>query len=535
MSANVPTTVAQAFVESVSRYADRVALITADGASITYGTLGADVARAVSVLRELGCRSGDRIAVWLPNRPEWPILQYAAALLGLLIIPVNARFRANEAEYVLRKSGARVLFCQHSFLTNDYVARLKEIAGGEIGTGDRASLPSLPELERIVMFDADSGAGIASYAALADKVTAADDLPALALQRKPSDELWIFWTSGTTSAPKGAVLDQSAISNVWNWTSLARYTGDDRILATFPLFYIAGAFWCMLAPMLRGGVLVMGQEFTADEILKLCRRDKVTVLAGIPLLLKALVNDPSFDPTAFAHVRLGWFGGATISEDDLKQIKEGIGYEHLLQVYGMTELHGFASSTRPDDPIEVTYRTVGHPLPGFRFRLLRPGTREEVAQGEAGELVVQGPRLVDYEGISEEDRKRFFDDDGWFHTGDLLKRDAAGRYVFTGRVKDLIKIGGENASASEIELVLMTYPNVRNVAVTAVPDADRGEVPAAFIEAVEGTTLDINALREWTRGKVAPFKVPRYWKLLQAEQWPLTSSGKIAKWQLKAG
>jgi len=533
-----PTTVAGAFVHALERFSERIALVTADGRRISYAELGGEVRRAVSVLRSLGCRPGDRVAIWLPNRPEWPILEYAAALLGLLIVPVNARYRAGEAEYVLRKSGAVILFTQGEFLTNDYLARLREIAGGPLGEGDHARIEALPALERIVLIDtgARQGAleGAVAFEDLARGLDPPDDLAELARGRRAEDWLWMFWTSGTTSAPKGAIIDQGAITNVWNWTSRAGYRGDDRILATFPLFYIAGNFWCLLAPMLRGATLVLGQEFSAAEIVTLCRRERITILAGIPLLLKNLVNDPRFDPGAFEHVRFGWFGGATISEDDLRRIKERIGYEHLVQVYGMTELQGFTMSTDPDDPIETTYRTVGRPLPGFEVELVQPGTTEPVRHGEPGELIVRGRRFVDYEGVGEADRASFFDAAGWYHTGDLLRQREDGRYVFAGRAKDLIKVGGENVSASEIEVVIMSHPKVLNVAVTAVPDEERGETPAAFIEFEDGHTMDPAEFRDWCRTKLAPFKVPRRVTFLEKNDWPRTSSGKIAKWQLKS-
>ena len=532
--AEAPTTVAGAFVHALDHFPERIALVTAEGRSISYAELGGEVRRAVSVLRSLSCRPGDRVAIWLPNRPEWPILQYAAALLGLLIVPVNARYRAGEAEYVLRKSGAAVLFTQGAFLTNDYLARLREITGGTLGEGDRARIEALPALERIVLFDTAATEGAVAFEDVARGLDPADDLAELARERRADDRLWIFWTSGTTSAPKGAVIDQGAITNVWNWTSRAGYRGDDRILATFPLFYIAGNFWCLLAPMLRGATLVLGQEFSAAEIVTLCQRERITVLAGIPLLLKNLVNDPRFDLGAFEHVRLGWFGGATISEDDLRKIKERIGYDHLVQVYGMTELQGFTMSTEPDDPLETTFRTVGRPLPGFEVALVQPGTAEPVRPGEPGELIVRGRRLVDYEGISKADRARFFDAAGWYHTGDLLRQREDGRYVFAGRTKDLIKVGGENVSASEIEVVIMSHPKVLNVAVTAMPDEERGETPAAFVEFEDGHTMDAAAFRDWCRTKLAPFKVPRRVTFLGKDDWPRTSSGKIAKWQLKS-
>ncbi len=527
-----PLTVAQAFVDSVKRFAANVAMVTASGESITYEELGHRVATAVSILRRLGCEPGDRIAIWMQNCPQWGILEYAAALLGLMVVPVNARYRASEAEHVLLLSNARIVFTQPAFMTNRYLDRLSEIAGGDLGSGDRAQIGRLPKLSSIVLIEGETVPGTVSYADLARSVEPAADLEALAASRRPEDRLWVFWTSGSTSAPKGAILTQAAITNVWNWTTLARYRADDRVLVARPLFYIAGNFWALLGPMLHGATSVIGQEFTPREIMELCTRERITILSGNPLLLKGVVNDPACDPRAFKHVRMGYFGGSSVSLQDLQQIKEKIGFEYLMQPYGMTELEGFAMSTHPDDPLEIVYATCGRPLPGFELKLIDPETGLAVPVGQVGELMTRGRGLVGYEGISEQDRGRLFDAEGWFRSGDLLKLREDGRYEFIGRAKDLIKVGGENVTAAEIETKLMEHPDVANVAVVAIADEKRGEVPLAFIELRSARPLESLAMREWCQTRMAPFKVPAGFKQVLQGDWPLTASGKIIKNQL---
>lgn len=537
----IPSTLAEAFVASTRRHAPRTALVTAEGTSISYAELEARVATAVSVLRSLDCQAGDRIAIWLPNVPEWAVLEYAASLLGLLIVPVNARYRASEAEHVLGMSNARALFTQEAFLTNHYLDRLREIAGGDLGRGDAVDIPKLPALRHIVVVgkgNLESTAGSAvegtvSYAALAAAAAPAPDLEQLARERTPQDRLWVFWTSGSTSAPKGAVLTQSAVSNIWNWTTMARYRADDRVLVARPLFYIAGNFWALLGPMLHGATSVLGQHFTPNEIMTLSARERITILSGNPLLLKGVVNDPACDPDAFKHVRMGYFGGSSASFKDLSEIKERIGYDYLMQPYGMTELEGFCMSTHPDDPLELAHKTCGRPLPGFELKLVDPASGQLVPQGQVGELFTRGRGLVDYEGISDVDRARLFDAEGWFRTGDLLRLREDGRYEFVGRAKDLIKVGGENATAAEIETRLMENPDVANVAVVAIPDEKRGEVPLAFVELRNGQTLNADVMRAWCRERMAPFKVPAEFRQVPEGEWPMTASGKIMKGQLK--
>ena len=516
----------------MTQYGDRIALVSGDGARISYRDLRKRVAAAISVLRSLSCVEGDRIAIWLPNCPQWPVLQYAAALLGLVIIPVNLRYRAAEAEYALRVSEAKVLFVQDRFLTNDYMQRLREIAQGALGRDSRAEIPVLSRLEYIVRMAGPAVPGTVSYESLCSRAVPADDLAQLAARRAPSDPLWIFWTSGTTSASKGALLRQSAIENVWNWTLRVRFSSDDRVLVSRPYFYIAGNYWCMLAPMLHGALGVIGQLFTPDEIVSLCRREQVTVLSGNPLLLKAVVEDSSYDAAAFAQVRFGYLGGSGLSTADLRLLREKIGYRYVIHTYGMTELEGFATSTEPDDPQEIVAGTCGKPLPGFELKLRSVDTGEDVHGSGDGELLAKGRGLAGYVEIADADRAELFDAEGWFRTGDLMRKRDDGRWQFLGRVKDLIKVGGENVSPGEIEAALLLHPKIEQVAVIAVADARRGEVPAAFVEIAAGEQLDPVELAAWCRDRIAPYKVPASFDFVAAGSWPITATGKIAKREL---
>jgi acyl-CoA synthetase (AMP-forming)/AMP-acid ligase II len=363
-------------------------------------------------------------------------------------------------------------------------------------------------------------------------VQPADDLAELAARRAPEDLLWIFWTSGSTSTPKGAQLTQSAIENVWNWSVRVRLGGGDRVLVSRPFFYIAGNYWCMLAPMLHGAQAVIGQLFTPNEIIELCRRERITVLSGNPLLLKAVVNDSSYDARAFEHVRFGYLGGSAFLSEDLRLIKEKIGYEYVIHTYGMTELEGFVTSTGPDDPPEIVAGTCGTPLPGFKMKLRHLETGEEIRGSGEGELCTTGRGLVGYQGISAADRAMLFDAQGWFCTGDIMRRRDDGRWQFLGRVKDLIKVGGENVSASEIEAVLQRHPKIGQAVVVSIPDPRRGEAPAAFIEAIAGERIDPEDLTRWCRDQMAPFKVPVSFDFVEPGAWPMTSTGKIAKREL---
>lgn len=533
----IPQTIAEAYIRTTQRVPDKEAVVSADGRRYTYAQVRTEVERLTTALHTLGCRPGDRVAVWLANSPEWVFAEFACALLGVLIVPVNSRYRAEEAEYILKSARAKVLIIQPSFLSNNYLERLHAMAGGPLGTGEQAAIAGLPELESIVLAYGEEVPGTVALETLLQRAERANielDFEALAAARRPEEAALIFWTSGSTGHPKGALMSNDCISNVWNWTTLAAEIGEnDCILTSFPVFYAAGNLWCILASMVHGATLVMSSEFDAQSVVEACRKERVTVLSGIPFMLKEIVHDPNFDPSAFASVRVGFFGGATMPRADIEVLLEKLGYEHFLQIFGMTETQGIALTTLASDSREIQLDTCGKPLPGFDIKLVDPETQQEVKGSGAGEAWFKGRIHLAYEGVSDAEKRQFYSEDGYFRSGDVLRRRPDGNYEFVTRVKDLIKVGGENVAAAEIERVLKEHPSVFNVQVIGVVDDRRGEVPAAFVELESGEPeLTLEALRAWASERMAPFKIPRKLRLMRGDEWPRTSSTKIARFQL---
>lgn len=513
------------------------AIVSADGRRYTWGETLTEVERRVAALAALGLRPGDRVAVWLPNIPEFVFAEFACAILGLVVVPVNMRFRAAEAADVLVRSRAVLLLTQRRFLTNDYIGRLHEIAAGEIGSGEAAAVAALPDLRTVVLVDGPAVPGSVTLTTLLERAGTqpAADLAALAARVNPADPVLIFWTSGSTGRPKGAVISHSCIGNVRNWTTLAAgINATDRILTSFPVFYIAGNFWCVLAAMVHGATLVMSAEFDPPSIIEACRREAVTVLSGIPTLLKEIVHHEDFDRAAFATVRVGFFGGASMPYQDIVTLAERIGYQHLLQAFGMTETQGLAISTTINDPREIQLQTCGELLPGFELKLVDPDSGEVIEGAGAGEAWFRGRTHLVYEGLTAAERAPFYSDDGYFRSGDILRRRDDGRYEFVTRIKDLIKVGGENVAAAEIERVLKAHPAVFNIQVIGVPDPRRGEIPVAFVEPADpAAPPTLATLNEWAAARMAPFKLPRELRLLSGDEWPRTASAKIARFRLR--
>lgn len=532
---DAPPTIAAAFVRTVARFADRPAIKPLDGPAWTYRKLESEVKLAVALMQRLGCKPGDRIVIWLPNRPEWPVLMYAAALLGLCVVPMNTRLRSGEIAHVLRHAKPKVLFTQERFLTNEFLLRLDEATGfaasnqGDESDTKAAAFEAARRPENVVVIDNATHPRTTRYSELRPPDAQGIDLATLAAQRSPDETLWLFFTSGTTSAPKGVLLNNRAVAGIWEWTTLAGYRCDDRVLMTRPLFYVAGHFWCMLGPMLHGALSVVGERFNAKEMMSLAAQEKITVLSGNPLLLKGLVSDPAFDPASVEHVRVGYFGGTTVSLDELQRITKAFRNAKFMQVYGTTELGGFALSTLPDDSVQDVWETCGFPLKALQLKLVDADTGEATRPGEIGMLIANSPSFVDYIAVAQEDRAKLVAEDGRVRTGDLLRQRPDGRYVFVGRAKDLIKVGGENATAGEIESVLHGHPGIHQAAVVPFPDTERGEVPFAFIELKPSAVVAMSELPSWCRERMAPFKVPRYFEQMNAADWPMTASGKIEK------
>jgi fatty-acyl-CoA synthase len=342
------------------------------------------------------------------------------------------------------------------------------------------------------------------------------------------DPLVVFWTSGTTGEPKGVVHAHAALRNVWNWTSLIGYGPCEVVLTVRPYYYIAGSFWSLFGPLLHGAAIVIAQRLSADEMLPLMAQHGVTVMLGGPTVYEALMEHPLLvEVRDRLRLRRGSFGGGAPGPGFVRRVKTQLGLPILVQVYGMTELQGFTTSTRPDDPDEVADQTIGRPLPGFEFRL-RGEDGQDVPDGTPGELLARGNTLLGY--FREGQITPGVNADGWFATGDLLVRRPDGNYVFHSRARDVAKVRGENVALAEIDAVLATIPGVGRALAVAVPDPREGSVIRAVVAPEAGSDLSEDVVTAACRARLAPFKVPRSVVLVEPSfEWPATITGKLQR------
>jgi fatty-acyl-CoA synthase len=319
------------------------------------------------------------------------------------------------------------------------------------------------------------------------------------------------------------------LDNIWNYAQQLDHSHEDRCLAATPLFYTTANYWVMLVALMHGACILPLLEFTPDEVLTTIDREKVTLVVGIPNQFITYLNHPRFGSYSLQSVRRIWSGGAMLPLELAEKLVEGFELDSLHQVYGMTETGGITTVTPADLGLEEMVATVGRPLPGFELRLVDPSTGENVGPGREGELWVRSPyNPPGYYGMSAHDSSAYFADGGWFRTGDIMAHDERDNYFFRGRIKDMIKVKGENVAAREIEIVLFSHPQVVQAAVVGVPDPVRNEAVVAFIQT--NGACDEDDILELCRSRLAPYKVPT--KVIFRDNWPTTGTGKIQKYVL---
>jgi fatty-acyl-CoA synthase len=526
-----PQTIPQMFESTAQRVPNRPAIISVDG-YVSYGELARDVHRLATAFLELGVEPGAKIALWLPNYPEWVVCNLAIAAVGAVTVPLNARFRERETERVLKAADISILITTDSFLSNHYLDIVSTLVPEALLARDEdIRSDRFPALRRIITVRSNCSWSI-NYEELLEGGSGdvSDELRRRISAGNIQDPVDMFWTSGSTGEPKGAVISHAVLENIWNYNHILGYTEDDRSVVATPLFYGTGHYWCMLTSLMCGGAMVLLREFTPEEVLTAVEREKATTLVGSPTTFLGFVTALESVGADTSSLRLAWVGGAHFPLSLAQDMKRLMQIDVVGQVYGMTEVAGIATMTRPSDTLEDVASTVGYPMPGFELRLVDPDSGMTMEHGP-GELWIRSHmNLLTYYGMPEAEVATYFAGDGWYRTGDILERDANGRYRFASRLKDILKVGGENVSTSEIEQVLVSHPRVHQAIVVGIPDKKRGEVPAAVIQAVGDVTE--SELRDWCKARMAPFKLPRQY-VFRLEM-PTTTTGKIDRPGLKA-
>jgi fatty-acyl-CoA synthase len=532
MAKLIKKTIGDMFDRTVRKYPNKEALRWQDQ-GWTYVELQQSVNSLAKGLMKLGVKAGDKVAIWMPNYPEWIYTNLANAKIGAVTVPINIRFRTREIEYVLRHSGVSTIVMADQFLTNYFCNILYELCP-EINRAEPGHLESkdFPALRNVICLKDMPG-----MLTFKDVMKEGSDqrLDRELNQRQsdvqPDQVVNMFYTSGTTGTPKAAMANHNILMNVANYNEWMKINEQDIVQIPSPLFYTTANYWCMLCPIMAGAKMCLATYFTLEEKLEQISKEKVTVTVGMAKMWIDMVNFLKEHPYDTSSLRIGWTGGAPITIGDLKAITSTI-VPNIVNLYGMTETGGITTMTKIDDPLEVLVSTIGTPLPNFELKIVDKSTGETLPVGQPGELCVRGPYVIkEYFNMPKEEKAIYFDKDGWYHTQDILVQHDNGYYSFIGRIKDMIKVGGENVSLTELDEFLLGHNSVKMVATIGVPDISKGEVPLAFIESLEGDALTEREIIDYCKGKIASYKIPKYVRFIK--DWPVSGGGKIQRFKLK--
>lgn len=497
------TNLASNLVSTAARLPEQPALIF-DEHRLSYRQLDQASAAVAGYLRVRGVEPGDRIALMLPNVPAFAVIYYAALRAGAVVVPMNPLFKTREIEYYLRDSGASMLFA------------MPAITAEAAAAADAVGVPFVPidGADTIALGPILQSAGAAPSTDVVDR---ADD-----------DTAVILYTSGTTGSPKGAALTHVNLNSNQQVTceTLVRLSEDDVVMGCLPLFHVFGMTAALNTSVASGATLTLIPRFDPAKALEVIERDKVTVFEGVPTMYSALLAAAAHAPSAdLSTLRLCVSGGASLPVEVLRKFEERFS-AMILEGYGLSETSPVASFNHPD--AERKPGSIGTAIKGVEMAVFDENDTE-VPQGEIGEIVIRGDNIMRGYWNKPDDTAAAIRD-GWFHSGDLARRDEDGYFYIVDRKKDMILRGGLNVYPREVEEVLYEHPAVAEAAVVGVPHETLGEEVAAFVVLAEGASAEPEELSVWVKDRLAAYKYPRQVTVIPA--LPKTATGKILKREL---
>ena len=510
-------TIDQNLRKTVEKYPNKEALISVhQDYRVTYAEFYAQVTAVAKGLIALGVKQGDRVGIWSPNCYEWTLLQYATAKIGAIMVNINPAYRTSELIYVINQSGISYIFAAPQFKSSNYKKMIddareftetlrKEVYWGEswqhfLAHGEKVTDEKLLSFEERVQFD---------------------------------DPVNIQYTSGTTGNPKGVTLSHHNILNNGYFIGIRmNYTEKDRVCIPVPFYHCFGMVIGNLACTVHGATMVIPNDsFDATKTLEAVEKEKCTSLYGVPTMFISELYVLDKQPYDLSSLRTGVMAGALCPPEIMKRVKEQMNMHEITICYGMTETSPVSTQTKIGAPFEKQIYSVGTIHDHLEIKIINPETKAIVKRGENGELCTRGYSVMLKYWNSPQATQQVIDEQRWMHSGDLAMMDEDGYIHISGRIKDLIIRGGENISPKEIEDFLYTYKGVMDAQVIGVPSKKYGEEVMAWIKPKEGVTLTEEELHDFCKGRIAHYKVPRYWKFV--EEFPMTISGKIRKVEMR--
>jgi len=508
----------------------------------SFAELSARVDQMARGLIAAGVGEGDRVGVWLNNCPEWVHLIFAIARAGAIMVPINTRFRTDDAAYIIGQAECSTLITHDTSGPIDYWAMVREMVPdcerGGAGAGGGIASKAFPHLERIIIKTADGAGdappGTSHWRDIANSpaVAMAPELERRAAAVRPTDPAFIMYTSGTTGFPKGVVRHHSFLRNQAERVRVMGTTAADLMYNYLPLFHIFGYVDGPLSSMATGNRQILTETFDPEACLDAVAREGVTLICGFETHLKGLMEAQERQPRDLSSLRTGLFAVGTNSAVPVtRKALKVLAPMRPITAYGMTEIGANAALSFLDSTDEQICETSGYPCDGFEIRIIDPLSGRDQPPGTPGEIILKSYNLMLGYYKKPDETAQVYDTEGWFHSGDMGYLRADGYLRFLGRYKDMLKIGGENVDPMEVEGYLQGHPDVAQAAVVGYPDERLTEVAVAFVAPRPGRSPTEADIIAYCRGHIASFKIPRH--VLFIPHLPMTSTGKIRKVELR--
>lgn len=536
-------TIPEHFAGIAERFPDNEAVVSIPQKKrLTYRALAGAIDRLALGLLGLGFDKGDRIGIWSTNNVEWLLLQMATARIGVILVNINPAYRTHELDYALKRSELQGLFLIPSFRKSDYVALIGELLPELKIAATELKSSVYPFLRRVVLYDPaapdKTGRPFPGITLWQEVMAAAahvdpDVLAETAASLDIDDAINIQYTSGTTGFPKAVMLTHhNILNNAYFAAQALHFTDKDRLCVPVPFYHCFGMVLANLLCLSTGACVVIASEhFDAQAVLEAAAGERCTALHGVPTMFIAQLEHPRFKEFDLSAMRTGIMAGAPCPPPLMRQVIGEMHCPEILIGYGQTEASPLTHLTSRDDSLGRRTETVGRNLPHQEVKIVHHDTGRTVAMGDVGEICFRGYHVMKgYYGDPEATRQTI-DENGWLHSGDLGCMDEEGYVQITGRLKEMIIRGGENIYPREIEEFLFRHPKVAQVAVFGLPDEFYGEVVMAWVQLHAGESGTEKEFREYCKGKIAHYKVPKH--IWFVDEFPLTVTGKIQKFRMR--
>lgn len=501
----------------------------------TYSEFNERVDKLAKGLLYIGVGEGHKVGIWANNVPDWLTFMFATAKIGAVLVTINTSYKLSELDYLLKNADIHTLCLIDGYRDSDYVNMIFELAP-ELKNQSRGNLKSanFPELKNVIFIGQEKHRGMYNTAELILLGEHLDELEieSAKMKVKNHDVVNMQYTSGTTGFPKGVMLSHyNILNNGFATGECMKYTSDERLLVCVPFFHCFGCVLAVCAIVTHGATMVITEDFDPLMVLASVEKEKCTALYGVPTMFIAELNHPMFDMFDLSSLRTGIMAGALCPIETMKEVMTKMHCKDIISVYGLTESSPGMTATRTHNSPEVRATTVGFEYPNVEVKIANPETGEECGDEEQGEVCCRGYNVMKGYYNNEEATRKAIDENGWLHSGDLGVCTEDGFYQITGRIKDMIIRGGENIYPREIENYLFKLPQIESVEVAGIPSLKYGEQVGAFIKLKKGQSLTEEEIKEYCRGQIARYKIPKY--IFFIEAYPMTASGKIQKYKLK--